>query len=329
MSELAMDPVSRAKARIKTLTGDEAAVPAAQTAEQPAETTQQGASLTASVPETTEQQHEPTSQKDDYKSKWLTLQGMHRSANEKVSRLEDQLQQALAKIDQLGQVQQQNALSASATPTEMAAHLATLQEDYGDTFTAAISGYVDGRMKALEQTVMQLMNQQVAGVKETASDATKIATQTRSDQFKANLSKIVPDWEGIYESNDFANWLDSSVEEMSGAPYSALFAQANNGWDLDRVAKFFINYKQATGRTTGSVNPAAAVDPRMNLVAPGNSSATGQPVPSAQQKPTYRWSDVQAFYKEVQTGRWKGREEEMNRLLADVNEANREGRIVN
>jgi hypothetical protein len=62
-------------------------------------------------------------------------------------------------------------------------------------------------------------------------------------------------------------------------------------------------------------------------VSPGRSRSTGTPVSSNQGK-TYSPADIQKFFDDVRSGKYKGREPERSRIERDIFAAQRENRIT-
>jgi len=61
-------------------------------------------------------------------------------------------------------------------------------------------------------------------------------------------------------------------------------------------------------------------------VAPGRSRNTG--APSNSNARTYSPVDIQKFFNDVRSGKYKGREQERDRIERDIFAAQRDGRIV-
>jgi hypothetical protein len=197
----------------------------------------------------------------------------------------------------------------------LAESLQKLQDEYGEEFTNIIRSVA--RAEAGE-----MVNQRVAPVESRVQQGEIDTEQNRRDNFKSSLTVACPGWQAIYDSTEFDIWLTGNKEPLSGKTFEALFNEANDRWDATAMVNFFETYKQATAK----VPEVVTEDPRAALVTPGVSNSSGG-TPSAGQKKIWTRQEMNTFYKDVQTGKYFGRETEMQAIDLDIFNANREGRI--
>lgn len=328
MSQGAMSPIERAEAELKKLQGTSAEEPAAEPAPADQQATVPAGEPAAEPaaapgePAVEDQQNQEDPNGESYKQRWETLQGMYRHSQEQVGQLKQQVTDLTQRLGQPPASDPGLSLPQAATQQELAAHLQSLTDEYGEDFTNVLSGVI--RAEAAK-----IVADQMTPLKERIDATAKDSEEVRRANFERDLTKAVPDWREVYGLPEFENYLGSQVEAFSGQSYLALFQQANDAWDLNRIAQFFNAFKQATGRVTPSSDPSPAADPRESLVAPGQSSSSASsqaPEPGPEAK-IWSMAEVRQFYRDMQRGKYRGREAEAQQIDAAIVQANAEGRV--
>lgn len=106
-----------------------------------------------------------------------------------------------------------------------------------------------------------------------------------------------------------------------------MLTQAFEAGDAARVLAFFRGYsKEQTVVQTGTQNGGVAPSPLDTLVAPGQPLASG--AASAPQGHMWTQSDINEFYRDVNSGKFKGREAQKANIEADLIAASTQGRII-
>jgi hypothetical protein len=154
-------------------------------------------------------------------------------------------------------------------------------------------------------------------------------------------------WRPLNTSREFSLWL-SQIDEMSGLSRNDMLQHAYANGDAIRTGRFFKRYMaehtvppppQSTHTAAapayqpprnGSGNGHAATTGMAQLedfASPGRAAGRSQGSNGAPQTRIWSRPEITAFYRDRTTGRYRGREEESNRLEADIIAAAREGRI--
>jgi hypothetical protein len=261
--------------------------------------------------------------------KYKTLQGMY---NAEVPRLHQQNREMQQRVQQMEQL----LASISATPTYAAApataeRLVTDKdvEEYGESLDIMRKvsreelGTVAQRIASLEATLRQMQVQVVPQMQAVAHRQQMTAEQ----QFWSDLSAAVPNFRQINDNAEFQSWL-LSVDPLTGIARQTYLDDAQRALDSRRVASFFRTWLESSGQaavaqSTGN-SPASELE---RQVSPGRSRSTGTPV-SANQGKTYSPADIQKFFNDVRSGKYKGREQERSRIERDIFAAQRENRIT-
>lgn len=314
-----MDPVKRAEAELEAMLGN-AAPPAADPpnhegnpgdnpAPAPGESV---ASAVNATPATNPPAESPKSEDAEYwKSRFEVMQGKY---NAEVPRLIEQVNVMNAQMQAL-QAQLENNGNAEPTaqkPGTVEEALAQLQNEYGSELTDALDRLIQARLRSVEEKV---------------SNVETVTAKTAYEKFLDAMDAKVPTWRTVNTDPGFLAFIETP-EPFSGVPYKALLAQAAQSCDSERVARIFNLYINQ--------NPAAATPPSQRelppnpeqLVAPSR-RGTGEP-PTAQDQSKKIWTlaEVNAFYKALELGRFRGKEQEAERIEAEILKANKEGRIV-
>jgi len=246
---------------------------------------------------------------DEFRQKYLSLQGVHRSFEDKIRNLErekaliaSQLEAAQRTPEQPTQADPQDAETFGSDLVEMVQRVA-------ETMFGTAAKNIDARLGAIEQRL-----------EGTAQHVAKTAEET----FYERLTAAVPDYATINIDDGFLAWLGDE-DGISGAPRQNALTAAGQALDVSRVAKVFLAYKATLAPTEA---PAAKPNAAAQLAKQVSPSSAASPAPRNPAKNTYTVAEVQSFYRDVQSGKYRGREAEADGLEASINLALSEGRIV-
>ena len=249
----------------------------------------------------------PQSDASSWEQRYRSLQGVFKSAETKAAKLERDNAQMAERLEALSQeVAKRPAVPEDTKDAELfGADLVDMVKRVAETMFGSAVSTIDTRIASLE-----------ARLEGTAQAVSRTAEEVFYDQ----LSGLVPDYKTINTSQSFLDWL-SEVDPVYGAPRQSALDRAAASLDVDRVSKVFMAFK-------GS-RPAAPPKPSDQLnrqVAPA--SAASAPPPRSDARTVITTSDVQSFYKDLQLGRYVGKEQEARNVEAAINLALAEGRIV-
>jgi hypothetical protein len=99
---------------------------------------------------------------------------------------------------------------------------------------------------------------------------------------------------------------------------------------LSEEAALLPSGNQPTSSTPAAppASPAPSKTPLANLAAPGRARTPAGGSPPPAEKPQIRASEISAFYRDVNRGLYKGRDDEKTRIENMIWDAQRDGRIV-
>ena len=260
--------------------------------------------------------------------KYKTLQGMYNaevprlhSQNKELSQRVQQMEQLLASISA-----QQTA--ASKPPVQVEKLVSDKDvEEYGESIdvmrrvTREELGSVAQRIAQLESALSQLHTSVVPQVQAVAQKQAVSAEQL----FWADLTKNVPNWREINDNKDFQSWL-LEVDPLTGISRQTYLEDAQRMLDAGRVSNFFRAWLEDTGQANVAQTKGRASSAELEKqVTPGRTKNTG--TQQSNKAKVYTPQDIQKFFNDVRQGKYKGREQERDRLERDIFAAQRENRI--
>lgn len=172
----------------------------------------------------------------------------------------------------------------------------------------SVAGRLDGVVKDFEK--------RLAAVEQALKGTTQTVAVTAEEVFFTKLAAQVPDWEQINADERFLAWL-AEVDPVYGQPRQAALSAAQQAMDVGRVVAVFNAFKALLPQKPKTDPLAKQVSPKSNASAP----------PAPTEKPVITQQQVQAFYHDVATGKYRGRDAEVQQLEQMINEAMAEGRI--
>lgn len=268
----------------------------------------------------------PTADDNTAEQRYRTLQGMY---NADTARLRADKQELTARIEQLEKLlSSMTARPAQAQPP-VNERLVTQKDidEYGDSIevmrrvTKEETHAYQREIADLKQVINDLRAQVIPRVEQVAQRQARTVEQT----FWADLTATVPNWREINGNKDFHAWL-LEEDPMTGVNRQTHLANAQQNFDVRRVAAFFNAWQGNSGQSIAQEPRDAAKSQLEKQVAPGRGRTAA--APTADQSKTYSQRDIAKFFDDVRRGVYKGRETERDRLERDIFAAQREGRIV-
>lgn len=262
-----------------------------------------------------EPQPEPTKSSDDetWERRYKTLQGMFNAETARfkseVADLKDQLKQAISELKE-----------AKTTPTEPQRSLVTDKdvEDFGGDLVDLI-----GRKAAdVVNAQMAQLKEENARLRDELGSVSEQQVDVRRDIYFSNLERLVPDFRELDVDQSFLEWL-AEVDPLSGQTRQTYLTNAYDMYDVDRTAILFNSFKNSIAPAP---QPKAVPKELQRQVAPGTSKASSVSTTPAQER-IWKMSEIDAFYKDVARGVYKGNDAEQARIEAEIDQAVLEGRL--
>lgn len=294
------------------------AVAAATPPAEPAATSPATAVVTATPPA------EPvTPGGNDWESRYKASQGRLKRAEGAVAELTTQVTSLQRVISTM-----QPSAAAPAVPAATRLVTADEEEDFGSEFLDVV-----GR-RAEEKFSPQVaeLKANVARLEAMVGNlGGSVALDARSRMF-STLDAQVPKWKEINDDQDFLSWL-ALPDTYSGVIRHELLMAAWERNDSPRVLAFFNGFlaEEAAVAPAPPVpdvppgTPPAGKVPLETFAAPGRAKSAAVDTPT--EKPTFTRVQISQFYLDKTSGKYRGREEEANRIEAQIFAAQGDGRI--
>lgn len=256
-----------------------------------------------------------------YANRWRSLQGIHNSALNRISALEQMIasmQSAPAPVQQQPQQVVQSKLITEKDESEYGSDMV----DFARRVTREEMSPVMGALAAMQRQLEQLSS--------LAPTVQQVATQqyaSTEEQFFTKLGQAVPDWAQVNDNPQFHDWL-LSADSMTGITRQTYLADAQRSFDLGRVVSIFNAWKREAGvQPVAAAAPRPSVDSRLEKqVAPGRANAATA-APQQKAEKTWTRADIAKFYDDKRTGKFRGREAEMAAMEKDIFQAQKQGRV--
>jgi hypothetical protein len=203
------------------------------------------------------------------------------------------------------------------------------ENDYGSEFLGVVG------KKAKEELTPEIkaLRAKIAELEGRVQGVTGAVVQDARAKMYEVLDTQVPNWRELNSNQDFLDWLNLP-DAYSGAIRKQLLNAAYERSDASRVAAFFRGFisDEAVTNPAGYSQPAPVADnagsKRVSLeklAAPGRAKTAAASAPA--EKPYFTRAQISAFYSEVNQGKYRGREEDKQRIENQIFSAQREGRI--
>ena len=254
---------------------------------------------------------------DNWEHKYKTLQGKYNSdvprLQAEVNELKAQLAQAVARINE---VAKPAAPKEEPQPVADPKDVEAFGEDLVDMVRRVAERMLGGVAKKLEAQAAAF-EQRLTTIEQQLKGTTQTVAVTAEQAFFDRLTKLVPNWEEVNANQAFLDWL-GEIDPVYGQPRQAALNVAQQTLNADRAAAVF--------KAWLSLQPQAPkADPVGKQVSPKASAASTPPTPNG--KPVVTQKQIQEFYNDVARGKYRGREQEAQRLEAAINAAIAEGRV--
>lgn len=264
---------------------------------------------------------------ETYAQRWRSLQGSYNATVRQKSELEQRVQQMEQLLASLSA--QKSTAPAPVQEQTQPQQLISQQEvdEYGESIDVMrkVSREelipVAQRLAQIEGLLQQMQANVVPQVQAVAQRQQVTAEQ----QFWSDLTAYVPNWREVNDNDGFQTWL-LETDPLTGVARQTYLEEAQRSLDAHRVSAFFRTWLESTGQASVAQSTPAPSNELAKQVAPGRSRGSGAPASS--QPKTYSPEDIKKFFNDVRTGKYKGREQERDRIERDIFAAQREGRIV-
>lgn len=263
-----------------------------------------------------------------WEHRYFSMEGRYRQSQNTIGQLQEQMREMSDEMVRLQEHQQRTQPVRQNAPTP-APKLVTDQdtEVYGPELLAMVQR---AARDAVAPEIDQVRNQ--------TRQVSQRVMQNTKQTLNQTLDQQVPEWRDLNRNPRFRDWC-SSRDVYSGQVRGQMLNAAYQAADAPRVVAFFKGFQAeelATGNApapTAQQQQAAPV-PREaarsleTLTAPGRAKpATGNSVASSADKPVFTRAQISEFYRNVNAGRYSGRQAEKDKVEQAIFAAQNDGRV--
>jgi hypothetical protein len=202
------------------------------------------------------------------------------------------------------------------------------EEQYGTDFLTVVGK----RATEIANQKTSELRAELDALKENLKGVANVTARTAQEKMYETLDVRVPKWREINRDGEFMEWLQK-MDPFSGQIRQDMLTSAHQRNDAARVAAFFEGFL----REAATVAPRAdepGTDrgnpdkPSLNdFAAPGRARSAAPKIPGPDDQQIITRAFISQFYVDKAAGRFRGREDEANKIERSIFDAQREGRI--
>lgn len=249
---------------------------------------------------------------DYWKSRFHTVQGLLNSQSSQIKESAARIKALTEEIEAL-----KKAASEKPAPAEVSAISDKDKEEFGEELIDLQRRVVNEAVAPLQKKIAQLEEENSTLKGQVGQTGSQIASMT----FEGRLNALVPDFEDINSDPSWIKWLDE-VDPMLGAPRRSAAQDAFERGDADAVARF-VGVWKSSNKKAETEKPK---DTLQTQVTPARGAATGQQ--PAETAKVYTEKEADSLWEKVRDLNRRGKNEEANKLEAELTDAYVQGRIV-
>jgi len=269
---------------------------------------------------------------EEWRHRFLSMQGRFQAKVRECAGMEEQMRQ-------LGQelVSTQNLLQNQQAPTQE--QIRARGGDHGNLITEADrEAYGDELIDLARRAARESVTPELEQLRAQNQQLTQRVQSTSKRELFQVLDRDIPNWRQINTSVQFKSWLrlpNVYTGQLRGNMLKAAVDGANAPQTI-ALFKDFIAEAHATGmqapaqqleqQDPGPAPRHAAVNLE-TLAAPGRARPASGDTQVPSEKPIYTRAQISKFYDDSRKGVYAGREAEYRQIEADLQAAQREGRI--
>lgn len=266
---------------------------------------------------------------DSWEHKFLGMQGRFNAERQRNTQLADRVAVLEGMLADMQSVQ----ASAPAPVPPPVSKLVTDKdlEDYGPDMIDLIGR----RAQEIADVATADLRAQVADLSQRVQGTqARVERKTKEDTHRY-MDEHLPNWKELNSDQAFLHWV-ALPDVYSGVSRKKLLNDAYQQFDAPRMLRIFQGFlsdEAASAPALSSAAPSAPQpqpQPKVGLeqfAAPGRARTPAAATAPAE-KPFIKSSEITAFYTQVRTGHYAGRDDEKNRLEAEIFAAQREGRVL-
>jgi hypothetical protein len=261
------------------------------------------------------------SDEETWQKRYLTLQGMFNAEvprlNGRIKELESQLQEAIHQFKAQREAPEQKQPERLVTEKDEEA----FGSDLLDVVKRQAKEIVHAERDQFQQVIEELRAENAKLHQQLGSVSERQGVNDRRTYLQT-LERMVPGFEQVNSDQRFLAWLDE-VDPMTGLNRKAYLEDAYAAFDVQRTAAIFNSWPGSKAMQAQRPSPKAEL---AKQVAPSAARTASNPTSSPNER-VWSMADIDAFYRDVSRGVFRGRDADAQRIEAEIDLAVSQGRV--
>lgn len=264
---------------------------------------------------------ESTQPPEDWRQRYLTLQGMF---NAEVPRLNARLKDLEGQLQARVPEPPTPPVAAFAPERVTPKDVEVFGGDLIDLIKRQSTDIVDKERAAVSAELLKVQRENAEFKKQLGGVVEKQGLSQRQ-VYLSDLTRAVPDAESLNVDARFLNWL-AEIDPLSGVARQAYLNNAWEAFDAPRTANLFNAFKQAQGLIP-QPNPLPDVQEELRRQVQPVTSGAAETVPDTHSERIWSKAQIERFYTDVTKGVYATKGAEAKRLEAEIDLAVASGRV--
>lgn len=214
-------------------------------------------------------------------------------------------------------------LKSAPAPTKPVEPVPEVVTALADSHPAMVEAITYIAKKAAEEAIRAAVDATVKPLEDRLNATARTVQETAEERFERTLTEQVKgDWRALDKDQRFIDWLNVP-DRYTGVTRLELLRRAYASGSAATVANFFNDYLSETGQTTASDSPPRSKE---RLVTPSHSGKAKAPASTEVEAVTRK--ELVQFTNDLTSGKYRGREEERQKMQAKIDRAIAANRII-
>lgn len=274
------------------------------------------------------QRDQAIKERDQMEERWRTMDGMLRTANEKLEGLRNLIANSQAaqaeRGDKGGDTSTRSGDGGDAV--DLAAKVYSASD--ADRFGEDLCEFIEQMIHSIARPAIANLAKQMQGMSASVEDTTKAVALTQQDRYEQKLTSLCPKWRQHDADPKFVEWLKANPFYARG------FKAAVEDMDAPSTAQVF---KVFEGEQAAAAVPAKTADDKRSRQLEGQvqpETTRGEAAPTraadANQPKVWKMSEIHAVYADLKRPKQQRKytHEQFDALERDIAAAQAEGRVT-
>jgi hypothetical protein len=255
----------------------------------------------------------------DYEHKYRVIQGKY---DKEVPELRNHVGELSKEVKRLTESMASQPSGGDDSPSSFDEEIAKINAAYGEELTSFINSMASSKATEIAN---RIVDEKFGEMNEKVDNVVTNNAETQHSRFLATLDESLEGWRVLNRDQKFINWLDQLIDpEIGTETYKERLNMAVQAADSSKALAIFNRYMKS--------NPESLADEKRNseleeLVTPVGQGGAEGPTPDNSGKKIYGKAEIDQFYKDCRTGKYKNDPAAKAEKEQEIFAAQNEGRI--